>query len=89
MARLLVQNALLDSAVPSCQLASLRLVLGALFLVQKVNILMALPASHAVVILGVRLVLFRLISSILVIAAKLDTTSMAPPVKSVLSTLTR
>ena len=89
MVRLLVLNVRLDIAVLSCRLANLTIVQDALSLAQKVNILMALLANYAAVILGVQLVLSRLVPSIRVIAAKLDTIVTGPVAKYVLSTLTR
>ena len=57
--------------------------------VRRLNFLMAVLASHAVVILGEPLVHIRLVPSILVIAAKLVTIVRGPTAKAVLLTLTR
>ena len=89
MVKLLVQSARVDMPGRCHRFVSQTIVRDAPSRVRRLNILMAVLASLAVVILGEPLVLTHLGPSILVIAAKLATIVTAPVALSVLSTLTR
>ena len=89
MAKLLVQSVRVDMPGRLHRFVSQTIVQDAPSPVRKLNTLMAVLASLAVVILGEPLILTYLGPSILVIAAKLATIVTAPVALSVLSTLTR
>jgi hypothetical protein len=89
MAKLLVQSVRVDMPGQCHRFVSQTIVRDAPSPVRRLNILMAVLASHAVVKLGEPLGPIRLVPSIRVIAAKLATIVTAPVALSVLSTLTR